>query len=198
MNIIKKFKKNVYWHHETKRKVLIKFVLLLLLLVGYFVFLAFKYGVKDGLSATVLTWSVFVFCTPIADAGFLIDFPVRLITKMRMIFSEMIVWTLATSINLYSIFFNQGIYDKTGLLKIFKHILLNPFPFWSIIILSALGTYLSIYFGDELIDVAKNKNRKKFIKHGFKHRIIIVAFIGLIAGIILTYYYLIKSLGIKI
>ncbi len=110
----------------------------------------------------------------------------------------MFVWTLATLINLYSIFFNQGIYEKTGLLKIFKHILTNPFPFWSIIILSALGTYLSIYFGDELIDVIKNKSRKKFIKHGLKHKIIIVCFIILIAIIILSYTFLLEHLGIKI
>lgn len=198
MKALSKIKKNKYFLHKTKRKVVIKFALLLLILIAYFVFLSFKYGIKDGLSATILTWSFFVFCTPIADAGFLLDFPIRLITKIRMIYSEMVVWTLAFLINLYSIFLNPGVYEKTGLLKIFKHILQNPYPFWSIILLSAFGTYLSIYFGDELIDVVKNRNRKKFIKHGMKHKIVIAGFVLLICGIIATYYYLLEHLGIKI
>lgn len=198
MKLIKSITKNVYFKHETKRKVLIKFVLLLSILIAYFAFLAFKYGIKDGTSATILTWSFFVFCTPIADAGFLLDFPVRLITKMRMIHSEMIVWTIATLINLYSYFFNQSIYEKTGLLKIFKHVLENPYPFWSIILLSAAGTYLSIYFGDELIDVIKNKKRKKFEAHKTKHRIIMGAFVLLIIIIVFFYTTLIQKLGINL
>jgi len=198
MKLTNKVEKNVYIVHETKRKVLIKFAFLLLILIIYFIFLALKYGIKDGLSATILTWSFFVFCTPIADAGFLLDFPIRLITKIRMIYSEIIVWGAALVINLYFIFFNPDVYEKTGLLKIFKHILNTPYPFWLIILLSAVGTFLSIYFGDELIDVIKNRHRKKFIKHGMKHKIIVVGFFILMIIIIATYTFLLEHLGIKI
>ena len=96
-----------------------------------------------------------------------------------MIYSEMCVWVIAILLNLYFVFFNVGIYDKSPLLTLFRQILLNPFPFWSIIILSAIGTYLSIYFGDELMDVVKNKQRKKFMKHKLKHRIVLVSFVVL-------------------
>jgi hypothetical protein len=55
----------------------IKFLLLFTILIFYFAFISFKYGVKDGFAITLLTWSFFVLCTPIADAGFILDFPIR-------------------------------------------------------------------------------------------------------------------------
>ncbi len=55
----------------------------------------------------------FVFCTPIADAGVLFDFPFRLITGIKMIFSEIGVWLIALVINFFIFFKNPHIYDKT-------------------------------------------------------------------------------------
>jgi hypothetical protein len=60
--------------HETKRHILIKFLLVLFVFIIYFGFIA----LKDGFYVTILTWSFFVLCTPVADAGFLLDFPFRL------------------------------------------------------------------------------------------------------------------------
>lgn len=185
-----------YFTHETKKQILFKFLLVLGLLIAYFAFLAFHYGIKDGLAITALTWSFFVLCTPIADAGFLLDFPLRLITKIRMFHSEMIVWAIAISINSYTFFFLPEAYQKTFLLKIFHFILEKPFPFWLIIFLSALGTFLSVYFGDELIDVVRHTERKKHQKHKIKHRFIVFAF--LIAITIILYKFLLDKLGINL
>jgi hypothetical protein len=189
-------KKSEYFIHKTKRSILIRFLLLVAILVSYFVFLSFKYGVNEGFLITILTWSFFVFCTPIADAGFLLDFPVRLITKIRMIYSEMFVWIIAFSINFYSIISNPNIYEKTAILKLFKHILLHPNPFWAIIIISAIGTFISIYFGDEMIDVVKHEHRKKYKKHKNKYRLILILFVIVIT--VLLYHHLLKKLGINI
>ena len=183
-------------HHETKRSALKKFILLLGIIVAYFGFMSYKYGMQDGLAVTILTWSFFVFCTPIADAGFLIDFPVRLLTRLRMIQSEMGVWITATAINIYSLSFTPSVYETNSLLKAFHYILLHPFPMWFIIILSAAGTFFSVYFGDELMDTIHHKDRVKYKQHKHKHRIIIIAFIAI--GIIISYGYLIKQLGISI
>ena len=191
-----RFKKSEYFLHETKRSVLIRFSFALLLVVLYFVFVSFKYGLKDGFFVTLLTWSVFVFCTPIADAGSLVDFPVRLITNIRMIYSESFVWLSAFLINLYALLFRPGIYDKTILLRLFKHILFHPFPFWSIIVISALGTFLSVYFGDELIDVAKHSEREKFKKHKSKYYIILSLFLFVV--VLLFYDMLLRELGLRI
>ncbi len=56
-----------------KRQVLYKFLLLCILLVSYFFYLTIQYDVITGGIASALTWSFFVLCTPIADAGFLLD-----------------------------------------------------------------------------------------------------------------------------
>lgn len=189
-------KKSEYFIHETKKKAVTKFLLVLAILIAYFIFVSTQYGLKEGMLVTLLTWSFFVFCTPIADAGFLLDFPVRLITKIRMIYSEIAVWIVAALINVYALLFQEEIYQKTEILKLFQHIITTPVPFWAIIILSAIGTFLSIYFGDELIDVAKHEHRKQYHKH--KHKYMLVVGIFIIAIIVLLYYYLLNSIGITI
>jgi hypothetical protein len=182
--------------HETKRFVLIKFSLVLLVFLAYTGFVIWKYGAKDGLLVSFLTWSFFVFCTPIADAGFLFDFPIRLITGMKMIYSEILVWTFAFLLNLYALIFKPEIYEKTLLLKLFKFILTHPFPYWLIIILSFIGTFLSVYFGDELLDVVTHKERIKYFLYHDKYKILL--FIFLIAFILVLYDFLLKELNINI
>ncbi len=80
---------------------IIKFVSIIVLIIVYFLFVSKSHGIKDGFVISILSWSFFVLCTPIADAGILIDFPMRLITGIKMIYSEMIVWTIAISINIF-------------------------------------------------------------------------------------------------
>ncbi len=180
--------------HETKQHVLLKFLAVLVILLAYFVFAAMKYGIQSGFMVTLLTWSFFVLCTPIADAGFLIDFPLRLITKLRMFISELIVWLFAIGLNLYAYFVSPQFYNETALLSLFKHILDQPFPFWGIILISMIGTFVSIRFGDELIDKVKHKDREFFHKHKYNYRLLIMAFIFIIS--LLLYDYLIKGLGV--
>lgn len=190
-----KIKKSGYTTHETKKHLLKRFILGGLTVLLYFAFVSFKYGIKQGTLVTITTWTFFVFCTPIADAGFLLDFPLRIITKIKMLHCEMFVWITALAINGYMLPFNPEIYEKTALLKLFHHIILNPFPFWIIVLLSALGTFLSVYFGDELIDVVKHHQRKKYKKHKSKFFFILILFI--ILSILLIYFYLLKELGIN-
>ncbi len=184
-----------YLNHETKRNVLFRFLGVLLVVISYFFYVSYHFGVGNGFFVTLLTWTFFVFCTPIADAGFLLDFPIRLLIKIRMIYSEIFVWVLSASLNIFALFYSAEIYQKTFLLKLFYNILVHPFPYWLIIFLSAIGTFLSIYFGDELMDKVRHKERKKFQKHGGKHRKIVLLFI--LVAIILLYYLLIELMGMK-
>lgn len=183
------------YKHKTKRNVLLRFSYVLLVFIFYFIFVSYKFGFSNGFIVTIMSWSFFLFCTPIADAGFLIDFPVRLISRIRMIYVESSLWVFGISFNLFMYFFKPAYYQKTFLLKIFWTILSNPFPYYGIIILSFLGTFLSIYFGDELLDVARHKERRKFKKHKLKHRFIIFTFIILL--IFLFYYSVLNKLGIS-
>jgi len=182
--------------HKPTAKTMLKFLLLLGVLLAYFGFLSWKYDIVTGGVVSALTWSFFVLCTPIADAGFLLDFPVRLITGIRMLFSEIGVWVIAISLNFWAVNFHPDYYDKTVLTHLFHKILTTPWPYWSIVILCALGTFLSIWFGDEVMDAVGKHGSKTISK---KRRLIrIVGTLLLFAVIIGVYYDLLSSLGISI
>lgn len=182
--------------HETKRDSLTKFIFILLIVFAYFWFIADEYGAQYGFAITALTWSFFVMCTPIADAGFLIDFPVRVVADIRMMYTEIIVWITALGINGYALLYAPEIYEKTFVLMLFQHILVTPYPFWGIIILSAIGTFLSVYFGDELMDVVSYSERTEHAKHKLKHDFILFVFV--IIAVIALYDFLLKELGMEI
>lgn len=176
-----------------RKQVLIKFVLLCLLMVSYFAYLSYQYDLLTGGIAALLTWSFFVLCTPVADAGFLLDFPLRLLFGIRMVISEIAVWAIAIGLNIVSLVYFPQYYDTTILTRLLKQICTSPNPYWAVILLSGLGTFLSIRFGDELMDVLHHHERSFFHSHHFKHELILIAFFVLV---IFGYYELIISLGI--
>ena len=183
--------------HAPKRKTLIKFLLLLSVFIAYFLYLSWKFDIETGGLVAVLSWSFFVLCTPVADAGFLLDFPVRLITNIRMIHSEMAVWAVAITLNALTLFFDPGIYDKTFLTALFYKILTTPYPYWGIIILCCLGTYTSIWFGDEVFDVVEDGGKKKKVRgRKFWLRLSLTAGLILLVGIV--YVHLLETLGISL
>lgn len=171
---------------------IIKFISVLSLIILYFLFASRSHGLKDGFLISILTWSFFVLCTPIADAGILIDFPMRLITGMKMIYSELMVWSIAISFNLFMFFNNPNVYKQSILLSLFKHIIETPFPYWTIILLAAAGTFLSIYMADSLMDAKKTKKSNFLIKHK------IIIFIFLIIFVIILYDFLLNQLSVQI
>jgi hypothetical protein len=73
--------------------------------------------------------------------------------------------------------------------------LTTPFPYWVIIFLSGIGTFLSIRFGDELMDVLHHKDRSFFHSHQFKYEIVLFVFFLVV---IFAYYELISTLGITL
>ena len=195
----------VVWKHflkfarrELHQHPVLKFLLALFLLSAYTVFAGYKFGAKEGILVSALTWSFFVLCTPIADAGFLLDLPFRLLTGIRMMFSEMAVWAIAISLNVVVTLFTPQVYGDTVILSLLSHIIHEPFPFWGIILLSAMGTFLSIVFGDEILDVAleKKKERHYHLRHKHKHHFLIMIFLVILAFIL--YDFLLKSGGITL
>ncbi len=182
--------------HQTQRQGLIKFFLLLLLLVAYFAYLVWHYGMATGGGVLALTWSFFVLCTPIADAGFLIDFPIRLIMGVKMFLIELFVWGVAAVINITTLFFFPDVYEKTVLTFLFHKILTTPWPYWSLIILCAFGTFLSIRFGDEMFDVVAHRESAVRRKYALKYKIIVT--VMLLIVIVFLYYHLLETLGVQV
>ncbi|MCA9478333.1 MAG: hypothetical protein KC535_04250 [Nanoarchaeota archaeon] len=177
---------------------LFKFLAVLSIFVIYIGISIKHLGAKDGFLVSLLTWSFFVLCTPIADAGFLLDFPVRLLTGLRMIYSEMIVWSIAITTNLSLFFSHPELYQTTYLLSLFHHILGQPFPFWTIILLSAVGTFLSLIFGDEIIDVSYHEKKKRIHHEKHRHKLRFIIMIVLFIIILAVYDYLLNELGLHI
>lgn len=91
---------------------------------------------------------------------------------------------------------DSGAYDYSFLTKLLKHILSEPYPYWSILIISALGTFLSILFGDEMMDVTSHKQRELNHSHGMKYKTVLVLGLGVLT--VIAYYYLLNSLGVSI
>jgi len=180
--------------HSTHRETLYKFLILVAILLAYFVYMSKQYGASEGLLLSVLSWSFFVLCTPIADGGFIVAFPVRLLFKVKMVTTQIITWLLALLFNIWAFNVTADIYEKSAVTQVLYKILQTPYPYWGILIVSALGTFLSIYFGDEMLDVTTHSEREKHHKHGFKYRLILVLGLGLLT--VAAYYQLISQLDI--
>jgi hypothetical protein len=180
--------------HETHRETLLKFIALSLILVAYFIYMSWKYDASTGFAVALLTWSFFVLCTPIADGGFILAFPIRLLFGIRMSITQIVLWFVAIGLNIFMLISASNAYDLTFLTRLLKHILTTPYPYWGILILSAAGTLLSIYFGDEMMDVTTHKDRLLHHRHGLKYRTILV--LGLSILTVFAYYDLLHSLNI--
>lgn len=182
--------------HQTHSESLWRFLGLLALLIGYFVYMSWKFDASTGVWLSLLSWSFFVLCTPVADGGFIIAFPVRLLFGTRMLITQIVVWVVAIVINLAALWFDPMVYQNSELTKLLSTILTTPWPYWSILLISAAGTGLSIWFGDEMMDVTIHADRKKHHKHGFKHKIVLVVGLGILT--ILAYYHLLSNLGVEV
>jgi hypothetical protein len=181
--------------HETKSHQLKRFLLAFSILTAYTLYLVWHYG-PNGFSLGVITWSAFVLATPLPDGGVILDFPIRLFTGIRMVFSEIFVWIIAIGANIYYLSGHSGLYDKNFITSSFKQVLVNPWPNWIIIYISAAGTFLGLYFGDELLDIIFHRERKKYARLKTIYRFIFVAFT--IAVLYFSYKYFLKIFGINI
>jgi hypothetical protein len=97
-------------------------------------------------------------------------------------------------INVVAFLYFREFYQTTLLTQLMEAILSTPFPYWFVVLLSGIGTFLSIRFGDELMDVIHHKDRDFYHSHHFKHEMILFAFFLLV---IFGYYELISTLGIS-
>jgi hypothetical protein len=182
--------------HQTHKESLWRFIGLVVLLLAYFAYMSWKFDAATGAWLALLSWSFFVLCTPIADGGFIIAFPLRLLFGIRMIVTQAVVWVAALGINIVAVNEAAASYDDTTLTRLLFRIMTTPWPYWSILAISAAGTAFSIWFGDEMMDVTTHAQRSHHHRHGFKHRLVIVFGLGVLT--ILAYYHLLSELGIDL
>ena len=112
--------------HQTHRESLWRFLALIGLLAAYFTYMSWKFDAATGAWLALLSWSFFVLCTPVADGGFIIAFPARLLFGTRMLTTQMIVWVLAIAINIAALNFSPANYENTALTRLLLTILTTP------------------------------------------------------------------------
>ncbi len=79
-----------------------------------------------------------------------------------MLFSEISVWVLAITVSVVALFFFV-VHDETTKLTMPLHAILTTLsPYWAVILISGIGTFLSIRFTDELKDVIHHRDRGLF------------------------------------
>lgn len=181
---------------QTHRESLWRFAVLMVLLVGYFGYMSWKFDASTGAVLAVLSWSFFVLCTPVADGGFVVAFPIRLLFGVRMMVTQIVVWFVAVGVNVVGVLVWPGSYEDTALTRLLYSILTTAWPNWSILVISLAGTMFSIWFGDEMIDVVDHSMRKKQHRHGFKHKMVMIVGFGVLT--VVAYYQILSNLGISI
>ena len=124
-----------------------------------------------------------------------LDFPLPLLFNIRMLVSEIVVWTIAIIVNIVSILYFAEYYETTRLTALQQVTLSLPYPYWNVILLSAAGSFLSIRFADEMMDVIHHLDREFFHSKRFIHETIIIMFFVLI---FIGYYEIIALLGIDL
>jgi len=181
---------------ETGRHLLTKFVMVLLIFLAYTAYVVERFGAGEGLGVAFLTWAFFVLCTPIADAGLLLALPLRVLLGVRMVKTQVFAYIVAIAVTLLFFFNNPAVFEKTLILRLFYQILTHPWPYWVIFIISAVGTFASIHFADEMMDVVSHKERKLWHAHGWKYEVVLT--MGLIAISLALYKLIIDQLGLEI
>ncbi|MBN9504333.1 MAG: hypothetical protein BGO01_08450 [Armatimonadetes bacterium 55-13] len=175
-------------------KTIRKYLLLVGILAIYTGYLIYKFG-SQCLLLGGLTWSAFVLATPIADAGFLLDFPIRLVLGWRMVVSEVFVWSVAIALNLIVYFRDPSVYERTPITRAFGQILSKPWPNWIIIVISCAGTFGSLVVADKIYDLAgKGQLAKVWKRAGVQT----VASVALLVGLFFCYRYFLGLFGVEL
>ena len=128
-----------------------RFCIIILIIFIYSCFVIYSYGIKNGISITLLTWCFFVYGTPIADAGVLLDFPIKIFTDNPMQRTELYVFAIAAFIIGINYLLNISAFDLTPVTKLLFKMITKPYTLYGIIILlSVIGTYISASLENEL------------------------------------------------
>lgn len=107
----------------------------LLLHVGY---VALHRGQHPVLS-TLVAWSFFVLCTPLPEAGVVVDLPLKWFFDISMVTSQCVISAIAVIITYYAITHHPALFDTSSILREYRYLLRqSAIP---IFILSGIGTY---------------------------------------------------------
>jgi hypothetical protein len=168
---------------KVKKYHITKFTLITLFLGLVAAALWIEQGFKNALHTILLTWSLFILCIPANHGKIIIGLPARFLFGKPCAHTQVITVSLATLINLFTYLIIPAAYFSTILTHLLLRIISNPWPYWSIILVCALGTLYKSLIG------IKNFNTKKLVHYPIRTFI-------MISGIFMFLYFSYKELVI--
>lgn len=105
----------------------------------------FQFGIVNGLLLTLLCWSFLQLCTPVTKGGIFCDALRELQGKSVFAFSEPLLWMTALLINIILLQSYPALYLETGISHLLLHILMHPWPFWTILASCAFSMMYNTY-----------------------------------------------------
>jgi hypothetical protein len=142
-----------------------------------------EHGFKNALHTILLTWSLFILCIPANHGKIIIGLPARLVLGKPCVHTQIITVSLAVLINLFTYLIIPAAYFSTILTHLLLRIISNPWPYWSIILVCALGTLYKSLIG------TKYFYSKKLVHYPLRTFIIL-------SGIFIFFYFSYKELVI--
>lgn len=96
-------------------------------------------GFALGSYITLLIWSLYILCIPVAHGRFFIGSLIRYFTGKRS-FPELFVWAAAASINIFTVIFMPRVYQASMLTFFLYRILITP-RYWTILLTTLLAAW---------------------------------------------------------
>ncbi len=114
-------------------------ILFFLTIYLFTLYIVIIHGFFQGIYIAALMWSFFILCVPGGSSGVLLR-PIKLVTGYGIPFAEIITWTSAIGLNLYTHYYHSSIYLKSLGTHLLYRILTQPWPSWIIPFVCVLGT----------------------------------------------------------
>ena len=132
---------------------IIRFILLFSLFILRLKNLVIEHGGTEGLYISLLEWSFFVICLPVARGTIIFGFLLSKTKYTKFIIPEMISWSTALAINFFSLLQVPNIYFSSTITHLLYHILTNPMPYIIIPTMCCIATFYTALYCNK-----QNKN----------------------------------------
>jgi len=124
------------------------------LLCIIFVYQIYLYGFAVGSYISLLIWSLYILCIPVAHGRFFIGTPLHYFTG-RHYLPELFIWTLAASLNIFTFIFIPRVYQTSMLTYFLYRILITP-RYWSLLLITLCGVWYRLMARSKLIPFSRN------------------------------------------
>jgi hypothetical protein len=124
----------------------IRFLCFLSLFILIGLNLVLQYGVGRGMHLTFLTWSFYMLCIPIPNSAVATSFILNFFTSKSERYAKLIPWLIAVLLNIFTYFVMPYTYVMSATTFLLYRIISNPWPYWIIIVTSALSGVYGTYF----------------------------------------------------